>query len=166
MEDKQTVVTSKTIRRLHPRFIMLGVAALCIIASIIALVKGYAYVGIKEPKQKVQLTYQVCGNDIIQKYNAFYFPLNNQDRKAMTTMVKDITASSGYADDPTCQAILFSAASENDDINGMQKALSALEKLSSENKNVDSNLRNAYSIDTMRMSVQETINEKNVGSGH
>jgi hypothetical protein len=160
MEEKQVADLSKTIRKVPAKLIALGVAGLFIIAVLVALMGGYIYVGLKEPRQKVQLTYQVCGDSIVQKHNSFYFPLNKENRVAMDTMVKEITSSLGYADDPTCQAILFSAASENDDTDGMQKSLSALERLNSKGKVVDDSLQNTYSTDVMRTSLKETIDEK------
>ncbi len=145
----------------RPKIIFIGVVVIILLGTIIAgFASGRLYVGMKEPGQKVQLTYQVCGNDIIQKHNSFYFPLDKEDQAAMDAMVKDIVESSGYADDATCQAILFSAALENDNVDGMQKSLDALEKLTSRGKAVDGSLRNTYSIDAMRASLEETINEK------
>lgn len=166
MENKPAL--SKIKMRLNKNFIgaILAIVALLVIGfAVTGFLSGRLYVGIKEPRQKVQLTYQVCASDIVQKYNSFSFPLDKKDQAAMAAMVEEITTTSGYANDSTCQAILFSAALENDDVDGMRKSLSAFEKLDSEGKSVDGNLHNTYSTDVMKTSLQETINEKSAGAG-
>lgn len=99
----------------------------------------------------------VCGDAIISKYNAamnYKVRSTNADptldTKGLSELEKAIPAKTGYADDPTCQTILFWVAIQNNDKTKAQAALTALNKLHDEYKYVDSNLANNAPLSTFK----------------
>jgi hypothetical protein len=99
----------------------------------------------------------ICGDAIIGQYNA---AMNYQvrstgadptlDTKSLGELEAGIPAKAGYADDPTCQTILFWIAVQNNDGTKAQTALTALNKLHDEGKYVDSNLANNAPLSTFK----------------
>ena len=109
----------------------------------------------------------ICGDPVINKYNS---AMNYQVRGNDTTptldgtglkeLEKDIPTKAGYANDPTCQTILFWIAIQHTDATKAQTALTALNSLHDQGKYVDSNLANNAPLSTFK----DTIDTLTIGS--
>ena len=102
----------------------------------------------------------VCGDAIITNYNAamFYRVRSPEakptlDEAGLNNLEKEIPTKAGYAQDPTCQTILFWIAINHRDANKAQLALTALESLHSEGKYVNSNLNNSVPLSKYKISI-------------
>lgn len=99
----------------------------------------------------------VCGDAIISKYNdAMNYKIRDSgttsklDEVGLNNLEKEVTAKSAYAQDPTCQTILFWIAVQHSDGNKAQAALASLNTLHSGGKYVDSNLNNNAPLSTFK----------------
>lgn len=102
----------------------------------------------------------VCGDAIITNYNAamFYRVRSPEaeptlDETGLNNLEKEIPTKAGYAQDSTCQTILFWIAINHRDAKPAQLALTALESLHSEGKYVDSNLNNNVPLSKYKNSI-------------
>ena len=82
-------------------FIIGGSLAVVVIVGS-AAVLGYIYGGVKTPEQRALVYYNVCGNDIIDKFNDSMSSPDNLKKVAGEIEKKD-----HYADDATCVVALY-----------------------------------------------------------
>lgn len=109
----------------------------------------------------------VCGESVINTYNlAMHYQYRDStteqtlDEAGLNDLEKQIPAKNGYAQDPTCQTILFWIAIHHNDATKAKAALTALNDLHSKGKYVDSNLSNNSALSTF----QDTIDGLSVGA--
>lgn len=108
----------------------------------------------------------VCGDSIISIYNsAMNYQIRGNDtdptldNATLNKLEKDIPSKAGYAQDPTCQTILFWIAIQHNDAAKAQNSLTALNRLHDEGKYVDSNLANNAPLSTFKDTLNTLIAE-------
>ncbi len=93
------------------KIIFIGITSLLLLAvPVIFYLMGYAYVGLKDPKQKVVVNYEVCGQDIITKYNDIVQNQNTGDEAfigKLATITQEIESKPNYTKDPTCVYMVY-----------------------------------------------------------
>lgn len=82
-------------------FVIGGSLAVVIIVSA-AVALGYIYGGVKTPEQRALVYYNVCGNDIIDKFNDSMSSPDN-----LKKVVGEIEKKNHHADDATCVVALY-----------------------------------------------------------
>jgi hypothetical protein len=102
-------------------------------------------------------TTAVCGDSVIAQYNAAMFyqvrgtdTRDSLDEAGINNLEKDIPKKTGYAQDATCQTILFWIAIHHLDATKAAGALTALKSLHGQGKYVDSNLSSSSSLLTFQ----------------
>ena len=141
-------------RKNSPR-VLVGVVVVLLAVVIVALAivsllaKGFLYVGVKGPGQKVILQTRVCDDDVIERYNGLFIPFDEVGWEAMDEIVDEFRSKAGYEEDPTCQSILFFYFWQKQEVSGMQEALSVLKRLRQRGASVDQLVRNNLGITTM-----------------
>lgn len=102
---------------------------------------------------RVRTATQVCGDETITAYNyAAYYTLRGDsqvpslDTGGMLKIAEDIRKMDGYADDPTCQAILFLQAYSVKEYSNAKVAYDAIKRLHGQGKFVNNNLRGVPSL--------------------
>jgi len=156
------VAKPKQKRNFKSHLIYGGIIALLIVAVVgaifISLHSGVLYFGFKSPDQEVILRTSdqqfvirtvVCGEDVIAKYNSIPFPMNEESQRELDEIVKNIQSTANNDKDPTCQAILWWNALQNNDQSEMEKTLEILKQLHSNGQFVDNSLTNTFSIRSM-----------------
>lgn len=113
--------------------VILTIGLVVLVGVVLGFVSGRLYAGMKAPGQKVQLAYQVCGDEIVQRYEEeIYFPLDEKNSPAANKLKETITADPNYRDDPTCQTILFWLAEDKGDKDAMAASLGVVKRLHQE----------------------------------
>lgn len=146
-------------------WIMIALAIL-VAAQAVAVAVGFITVtfhGQNKDQVTVAGAYNVvCGQDDVARFNdaADYRPREDkdnytQDIKAISALAKDVTSRSGYAEDPTCQTILFWDAIKKEDINAAQAAQDELVTLHTEGKYPNSNILIDVPLATHSFSIEE-----------
>ena len=102
----------------------------------------------------------ICGDTVITQYNAAMFyqvrgtdTKDSLDEAGINNLEKDVSKKAGYAQDATCQTILFWIAIHHHDATKAAVALTALNNLHGEGKYVDSNLSNNASLSTFQSAI-------------
>lgn len=94
------------------KIIFIGITSLLLLAvPVIFYLMGYAYIGLKDPKQKVVVSYEVCGQDIIAKYNDIVQNQNTGDDAfigKLASLAQEIESKPNYTKDPTCVYMAYS----------------------------------------------------------
>ena len=100
------------------------------------------------PGSQVAISSAVCGSDVVDTYNAaaYYVKRGNSetptmDEDGLKKLATDIKAKNNYADDATCQTILFWLAVHNKDAQAADTAYQAVNKLHTKRIFADSNIR-------------------------
>ena len=107
-----------------------GILTILIILSVVGLVTGRLYAGIKQPEQKVNLTSAVCSSEIIDKYNKTTAIFDkNESKKELQGVVSLINSKSGYESDPSCTFMLTKSYMKLDDMDKFKSALDSYAKL-------------------------------------
>ena len=76
---------------------------LAVIAAVVAAAAlGYLYGGVETPEQRALVYYNVCGNDIIDKFNGSISSPDN-----LKKIAGEIEKKNHYADDATCVVALY-----------------------------------------------------------
>lgn len=117
-------------------------------ALIIAVGLGRAYIGVKDPGQKVQLTYTVCDDAQVKKYNDIATRSQSAQTDADTAgyknefegLTKEVTAKANADKDPSCQYILFLSYQYQGDLANMRKAAGNLVSLSQDGKYINNKI--------------------------
>ncbi|MGV9002052.1 MAG: hypothetical protein ACOH18_03830 [Candidatus Saccharimonadaceae bacterium] len=88
----------------------------------------------------------VCGDDTVTTYNNARMVIFRDgsntpsiDKDALKQLVSKIKATQGYANDPTCQTMLFWVAFDNKDYEGTKTAYEAIKRLHDARNFADSN---------------------------
>ncbi len=88
------------------KMIFIGVASLLLILGLVASsLMGYLYIGWKNPKQKLVVSYDICLQDTISRYNDIVDNQNTGDEafiSKLASLTKDIEAKSDFTLDPDC----------------------------------------------------------------
>jgi hypothetical protein len=102
----------------------------------------------------------VCGDSVISQYNAAMFyqvrgtdTRDSLDEAGINNLEKDVPKKTGYAQDATCQTILFWIAIHHHDATKAAGALAALNSLHGQGKYVDSNLSSSASLSTFQSAI-------------
>ncbi len=159
-EINETVKTSLVaIKKNHKRLILIF-AGLIVVAAVIAglVFSGLVYIGIKNPKQNITLVYQVCGNNIIDRYNQIRArqpetDAENQQYEAdFNELANEIQALADSTKDPTCQYMLFSNYQRQGDVVNMKQTAGLIVEMNKEGQYVNGEIDiDLYSIPTLRV---------------
>ena len=84
--------------------IIISVLGVMVVALVVAVVMGYAYVGAKDPGQTVALRSGACTVSDIEKYNGFVSKMEVGDE--FNTFAADMKKRAGVDSDPNCLYIL------------------------------------------------------------
>jgi hypothetical protein len=134
------------------------IAGLAIVALIVGLIM--AAMGKLPGGEGRASSYEiVCGSDIVERFNTRNPAIPDGTGDAVFTQIRDdIVAMNDYADDPTCQTILFMFAWGQADTDGMTTAADKLVDLNSQNVFSNNNLSGTFSVDTMASIAQAQQN--------
>lgn len=109
---------------------------------------GYLTVGIKDPSQKVVIRTQVCGDDVIAKYNeAAKSDSVDTYKTKLKAVFEDVTGRESNAEDPTCAFIVYRyhlIENQKDQINA---SVETLKRLSDEGAYPSNKLTDTQSIE-------------------
>lgn len=125
-----------------------GVTVLVVGAVVALFVTGLLVWNPGSSKQSASGANIVCGNDIVDTYNAASqiavregATTPSVDAEGIEQVKADILSTEGYKDDPTCQAILFWIAVGADDYEAAKSAHEAVKRLHAQNNFANSNIR-------------------------
>lgn len=126
-----------------------------------AFATGYLYAGVKQPQEKILKQQIVCGQDVIDKFNA----VKGEDiAKATSEVSAEVTKKPNYEVDPTCVYIkLFSEimSSKKDEAKATYQKLEALV---ANGHYINPNLQSIMSLQSLK-SVVNTTEPRNYGQG-
>lgn len=95
----------------------------------------------------------ICGADIVNRYNdaMYYGPRGESndlalDDQGIQKLIADIKAKQNYETDPTCQALLFTMAVYNKDLNAARQSFEAVKTLHAKHLYPDNNIRSAVAL--------------------
>src|SRR5690348_14596591 len=100
---------------------------------------GYLYIGTKSPDQKLSLTYQACGKNIVDEYLTAQSG-DSADSAKTKNLSNKIKALPHSDQDATCQAILFTNAFNLEQYTDMVQPLNNLQSLHDKGQYPDNNL--------------------------
>lgn len=120
-------------------YVIGGLAVLAVVALGIAVALGYASINLTQSgSQLANGRPAACDDQDIQAYNKFVTTFVSTDEArqeksaGMQALVDQLKAKDGFADDPTCRFIQYSAAVVNEKADDAQAAVERLEQLSQE----------------------------------
>lgn len=117
------------------------VLATLMLGSLIFLaVSGRIAVAFGANRQAIVRTV-VCGDEIVERYQEIYFPLDEDDSQTVDELIATITSNPYSSDDPTCQTILFWLADGRKDVQTKESSLAAIKRLHKEGAYANSALR-------------------------
>lgn len=128
---------------------VLSLLAIGAIALYAACSTGHIYMGVKDTNQRVSLGYQVCGDDIVKKYNMIGLPMTDAGLEIVKSLTETIDKNANSIHDPTCQVIRFYVASESKDLAKMKDALDQLRGLYNKGEFANNNLQSTASVSVM-----------------
>jgi hypothetical protein len=158
-----TTSTSKSsltprVSKVKRKIFLIPALIVIVVAAIIAglLISGMVYAGIKKPAQKTQLVYQVCGNDVIDKYNQIHTQRpeteseNQKYEQDFNNLAKVIQERADSDKDPTCQYMLFSNFQRQGDTSNMRRTASLIVKLNEDGQYINGKINvELYSTSTL-----------------
>lgn len=136
--------------------IALALAILVLLGSVlVANSLGYLYVGLKDTKQNVILTYSICDSGVVDRYNQLTFPLEGSGKQTMDDILKNIYDNKNSSMDATCQAIIYFDALYNGKTDTMEMALTRIKDLQKVGIFIDPILNDAASISSLDAVLRE-----------
>jgi len=146
-------------KKLSTHVIILITALAIVIIAIILYASGILYIGFKAPSQRVVIQPQVCGETIINKYNA---TLTETDMQTMKDDLKDLAAQinkkAGHDNDANCQFILYYANYWVRDYKAALANAKNLQKLRTQGQFFDNNMTPQSNVDSMAQYMQTLLN--------
>ena len=155
------------------KLIIFFLLLIAIAGGVAAYMMGYLYGGVKKPEQEVKLDTVVCDSNIVGKYNSLAFITDTDTGRAnFDSLADDIKSKPDYADDATCQTILFLHARSTNNLGAMQNAASSIRRLNGQGVFANNDILGALSIIVMEQLVDqansanaESANDANSGGG-
>jgi hypothetical protein len=150
---------------LKTKIFIISLTTICVALIIIFLLvflvsfSGRLAVVVKQPNQAVLLRSTVCDTNIVDKFNSDsskYYQLSGGssnlviNKQPIKDLVADIKSKSNFENDPTCQAIIFWAAVQDDNYKSAKSAYDQLTSLHNRRIFADSNLRGAQPLFTYK----------------
>jgi len=125
-----------------------AVVGVAVIAAVLAVALGYVSVTVKDPSDKVIVRAQVCGDDIIGKYNEAAKSDNFDDHKAKLKEVFDgVSSREGYMDDATCAFIAYRYHLLQNEAEQINATVDSLKRLTNDGVYPSLKLTNVQSIE-------------------
>lgn len=139
--------------------------------AVASVLLGWVKVSIKTPSQSVIVRTEVCGQDVINRYNSLYSATSNtedeyaKNEAALEAFSQEVAQKVGAENDPTCQYIIFAGALTKDDSNKAKQALETIVQLADEGHYVNTKLNGIIDIDQMKLRVEILEVDSPTGSG-
>lgn len=131
-----------------PLIIVLGLLLLGVAAVAVAIMTGYLTVTVKEPSQNVAVRAQVCGDDVVSKYNeAIKAETLDAYKSQLKTVFEDVDKRAGKEDDATCAFVIYRYYLYENQTEQVNSAVENLKKLSNEGAYPSNKLADPQSID-------------------
>lgn len=131
-----------------PLIIILGLLLLGAAGVAVAMMTGYLTITVKEPSQNVAVRAQVCGDDVVSKYNAAIKADNLDTYKSqLKTVFEDVDKRAGKEDDATCAFVVYRYYLYENQTEQVNSAVENLKKLSDEGAFPSNKLADPQSIE-------------------
>ena|GEM_PF-5903919 len=151
--EATSVIKKRGLPQIPRRWAIVSAAVLVLVAiSIFALISGRLVVFVKSPTQKVVVSEAVCGDAVIQNYNAAigaYYKGDTNQLDALSTMVNDFSKDASYTKDANCMFIKYQLGILKTDYATAKSAADVLKQLFNEGKSASGNLNGLVGADGM-----------------
>lgn len=155
-------------------FILTIVITLGVVSGLLygASAAGFLQIALKQPGTTVAISSITCDQSVVDRFNTLVdkrtLLVNPGDTQMepFTSLLNELKAKSGFADDPTCQFIQYYTAVGSKDASVAEQSVTVLQSLVQKGKYVNTSISGIQSTNQMLLTVAGLKGEKNpVGSG-
>jgi len=142
--------------RMSPMSWVRLIAILLIVLIAVGAFTGWIAITFKQPSGRVTVRTEVCGDDIIAKYNTATLNVSPADPtpSAVTDLVADISKRANYQSDPTCLYIEYTTLMQKNNYTEANNRYEKMVKLADGGSYTSTKVNNMSGLDSMKRNLE------------